>query len=179
MKLTYRYPVILFVLVLLFALPGISALFLFAHPQWLPAGNTNKGHLLQPSVFLHMPVQDKKWQLLFWAPDGCETQCLTQLDKLARVRLALGRRLYHVHVTLLRPAKSQLLSATTLQFLKERTISSIDLSFDESTQLLHMAANAALFIANPDGYLVLSYAADAEADDVFHDIKQLLTVKES
>lgn len=171
MKTTRRHYVILLLLIFLFAAPGLSALFLYLHPQWLSAPTTNKGALLNPPVLLNESSTSSKWQLILWSPGACDKSCLEQLDKLARVRLALGRRLYDVDLTLLQRADAAPVNASGTS---SPHVSIVRLSPGESERLSALHPQPELYIANPDHYLVLAYPVTAEADDLFHDIKLLL-----
>lgn len=174
MKIAYRHSIILVLLVVLFAAPGLSALFVYYHPQWLGTGTINKGTLLSPPIELTELGSDAKWHLIFWSPQVCEASCLEQLDKLARVRLALGRRLYNVNLSLLLGSNVEV--PTTIQGqLDGLQVKTNKLSSDASINALAHYQAPRLFISNPDNYLVLAYPQDVQPDDVFHDIKLLLS----
>ena len=97
------------------------------------------------------------------------------MDKLARVRLALGRRLYEVDLSLLQGADAGPTNAgSATNTLQEPGVSMVRLSNNESVRLSGLYKNPTLFIANPEHYLVLVYPVTAKADDLFHDIKLLL-----
>ncbi len=172
MKAMRRYSITLLLLVFLFATPGLSAYFLYFHPHWLSSATTNKGQFLKPPVLLDGLGASSKWRLVLWSPTACEKACLAQLDKLQRVRLALGRRLYDVDLNLLQPANASPLKM--VKMLQEPGIAVMTLSADESTRLLALYKQPELFIANQEHYLVLAYSLTAKPDDVFHDIKLLL-----
>lgn len=174
MKTTRRHLVILLLLVFLFAAPGLSAYFLYFHPQWLSSTTTNKGELLNPPVLLTELGKDSKWRLVLWSPQPCEHSCLVQLDKLVRTRLALGRRLYDVDLCLMLSAQVDLLPKALTVTLHEQGVSVIRLSSEESNRLLALHKNPELFISNPENFLVLAYPESAPPDDLFHDIKLLL-----
>ena len=174
MKTTRRHYVTLLLLVFLFATPGLSAYFLYFHPQWLSTTTTNKGEFLNPPVLLLALATDSKWRLVLWSPETCEKTCLEQWDKLARIRLALGRRLYDVDLSLVLGAEAGALPVTLSKALPAPGMSVITLPARESQQLTVLHPHAELFIANPDHYLVLAYPVTAEPDDLFHDIKLLL-----
>lgn len=184
MKTVSRKYLILVLLGLVFAAPGISAYFFYTHPQWLGEATTNKGLFLDPPVLLtslsHQtvvgPSTGPKWQLILWSPAACEKTCLEQLDKLARIRLALGRRLYDVVPNLLLGAKAPPLPESLKKVLQEQDIHVVQLSGDEKAPGLKDQLE--IFIANPDNFLVLAYQPTVQPGDVFHDIKQLLNTTE-
>lgn len=165
----HKYMVLL-LLALLFMAPGIVAYFFYQHPQWLQAASTNKGTLLNPPVrLLRDAIDATKWQLILWNPSSCEDRCVAELDKLARIRLALGRHLYEVQLRLLLDKQAPSLSLATKALLDEQ---GIQVSTGASKA---MPDRPQIFIANPEGYLVLSFQLGTKPNDVFHDIKQLLT----
>lgn len=174
MKTTRRHYITLLLLVFLFATPGLSAYFLYFHPQWLTAATTNKGQFLKPPVLLTELADDAKWRLVLWSPVACEKNCVKQWDTLARIRLALGRRLYDVDLSLLLGEAAGSLPAELANLKHTPGMSVVRLSASESQRLSALYPQPELFIANPEHYLVLAYPMSAEPDDVFHDIKLLL-----
>ena len=101
MKNNRRNYIVLLLMLALFIAPGLSAYLFYNHLTWLGAAKTNKGELLNPPILLTKLGMDAKWRLILWSPTGCAQECIQQLDKLARIRLALGRRLYQVDSLLL------------------------------------------------------------------------------
>jgi hypothetical protein len=175
MKRTRNY-IVLLVLCVIFLAPGVSAYLFFAHPQWLNHATTNRGILLKPPV--RLPVQGlaaAKWTLVLWRPQACDKICIQQLNKLARVRLALGRRLYALQLVLLLNDEVSAPLKDLTKTLKERDISISMLTHHELKIRNVLGDSPRIFIANPDHYLILSYATAIKPEDIYHDIKQLLT----
>ena len=171
-----RNYLILLLLFLLFAAPGIAAYLFYLNPQWLSASTTNKGRLLKPPVTLLRSKGGKpQWTLMLWAPQGCEQACLKQLDKLARIRLALGRRLYDVEELLL-ATKDQVFSANFRNSLQEQAIHLLQINPTNLKEAL--TTQSEIFIANPDGLLILAYSPEANPADIYHDLKHLLNTTE-
>jgi hypothetical protein len=176
MKHTARYYFILFTLVFLFIAPGLSAYFFYFHPQWLSSSTTNKGQFVNPPILISaLESTPKKWQFVLWSPDTCDALCMKQLDQLARVRVALGRRLYDVDLILLMKENQAQLSAEYAKILRDQGIFERRLSANESKVLLSRYNNPMFFIANQEQYLVLAYQTTSQSHDLFHDIKLLLT----
>ena len=119
-----------------------------------------------------------KWQLVLWSPTACEKSCLEQLDKLARIRLALGRRLYEVAPSLLLDAKAPPLAEPWVAALKEQDIQILKLPMRAREQMPVLKNRFEIFIVNPENYIVLAYRTSVNPADIFHDIKQLLTTTE-
>lgn len=165
----------LLLLVCLFIAPGLGAYVFYMHPQWLPHATTNKGELLTPPILLQDLSKSTKWRLILWSPTACDKKCMHQVDKLARVRLALGRRLYHVETWLLIGDDEKKLPVAYANTLIEQ-----DVLFKRLSDAKRLSAytDRKIFIANEDNYLVLAYSASTKPADIFHDMKQLLTTTE-
>src|SRR3989338_8575881 len=95
-KILSSKKVTLFLLFLIFLLPGVLAQYVYHHPEWIPSSTTNKGHLVREHIKIPLPGEEKKWRIAFWQERDCATQCPVVLDKLTRIRVALGRRYYQV-----------------------------------------------------------------------------------
>lgn len=174
MKLMSRRTVLFCFLALLFAAPGVLALFFFRHPEMMAGTPTNQGVLLRPPVSVPALLKTPaNWQLLLWNKGACETACKAALDRLARVRLALGRRARRVDVSLVTSAPASLTDAMLLKTLKDADIRVLGLD-DKALAGLPQNVPSAFFIADPEGYLVLSYAKDAPPGALYHDLKHLL-----
>ena len=172
MKMARREWFVLLILFLVFIAPGILAYCFYTNPQWLRAPSTNKGALLNP------PLQttwrgNNKWQLILWNPTACETTCAQQVDKLARIRLALGRRLYEVDQWLVLNENTAILPAINTMW-HEQGIRVVRLSQQNKAHLPLLANKPLVLIANPADYLILTYAVPANAEGIFHDIKRLM-----
>lgn len=168
-----RKNLILGILIVIFALPGISAWLLYNHPHWLTASTTNKGRLLDPPELMTNLGSQPKWRLILWQKGDCDKRCLAQLDRLARIRLALGRRLYEVDEVLLLPEQSHIQVAGADKVLQEQDIRVVHLPAEKQTIAI-LANKSSFFIASPDNYLVLNYPLQVKSDAVYHDIKKLL-----
>lgn len=174
MKRNKSNNLILLLLVFLFIAPGIAAYLYYQHPQWLGATPTNKGVLLTPPALFKPLSSQSKWCLVLWDPNPCDTACLAQLDQLARIRLALGRRLYKIELWLIRPNHTKPLSKSQSHFFEEQDIHVLQLSKDDRHHFPILKNKVQIFIENPSHYLILAYTPDARSEDIYHDIKKLL-----
>lgn len=172
MKKLSRNYLVLVILLILFAAPGLVAYLFYTHPYWLQAASINKGTLLNPPL---LTAGDglAKWRLVLWNPGDCDKPCMMQMEKLARVRLALGRHLYEVDQWLLVGEGSHIAPALAALWAKQG-IHVIMLSASDRIKLTVLPKESAVYIANPNNYLVLGYKTGAKPDDIFQDIKQLL-----
>ncbi len=174
MKIVNHKYFVLILIALVFAAPGISAYIFFEHPYWIKSNSNNKGRLLNPPVLLPLVQKSNlKWKFIIWSKNDCSTDCIRQLDKLARVRLALGRRLYDVNQELLLGSEARKLSIQQLKKFKDQDIKVVRLTKVQE-ELKVFNDNNAIFIANPSDYLVLAYQETTSPGDIFNDIKQLL-----
>lgn len=172
-----RYYVVL-LLIAMFAAPGIAAYILFQHPGWLGSAKINKGTLLNPPVVLAQLEGKAKWRVVFWAPEACDSLCLKQLDTLARMRLALGRKLYQVDQLLVLGDKAAPLSDTAKATLKEIDFHVTQLPAAAVLAQGALFSEAKVFLADPNNYLILSYSPSVNPDDVYKDLKLLLNTTE-
>lgn len=180
MKIVRRNYFVLLLLALLFITPGLAAYLFYKNPQWLGAATTNKGELLTPPVQLKMKGDGDgqvKWRFVLWNPGDCGMECLNQLNKLARIRLALGRRLYEVEQVLILENDTEL-PPSLINVLKEQDIRVQRISKSERDHSSILKNKARVFIATADDYLILVYSLNAAPGDLFHDIKQLLSTTE-
>lgn len=99
------------------------------------------------------------------------------LDQIARIRLALGRKLYQV-VQFLVLGSDVSLNKSTKALLKKEDFHWISLSDEHQQKLTNITSKAAIFLASPDNYLILSYNVDVNPDDVYRDLKLLINSAE-
>ena len=177
----------------MFLAPAPIAYVFYKHPYWLSAPCINKGELLVPSLQLLIErvgdvaqdsqvtqlsrSADLKWKLLLWVPDVCGKDCMLQLDRLARVRLALGRRLYDTKVLLLVDSYSFKLPQGLLNVLKQQDIGLARVAIGARALLPILQNGSRVFIANPNDYLILGYLPSVASNDIYNDLKQLLTMR--
>lgn len=172
-----KYYVVL-LLIIMFAAPGIAAYVFYQHPSWLGSTRVNKGTLLSPPVVLKGLEGEKKWRIVFWAPNACDSACKNQLETLAKVRLALGRKLYQVDQVLVLGDKAAALSAKEQSALKEIQFQVVQLSAAETSAHEGLLTEPKIFLADPNNYLILSYVSLVKPDDVYKDLKLLLNTTE-
>ena len=143
------------------------------HPKALDFDAHNTGKHAVTAKVLDVSA-GPKWRLVLWSPTACEQRCLDQLDKLARIRLALGRHLYEVEPQLLIADNAEPLSPGLVSALQEQDIHVLRFPIEAQKRVPVLKSRLEIFIANPDNYLVLAYLPTVKPGDIFHDIKQLL-----
>lgn len=192
-----KKPAMVFMLLaLIFAAPGIFAYFFYTHPHYLETAGVNRGQLLYPP--LHLSLVDKKtsaellphhglaakavalthrpsWSFMLWYPQACDGTCLAKLEQLARVRLAMGRHLYDVQLSLLLAEDTPEFPQSSLQLLQSHDIKILHVTNDVIQKHDLLQKRLAIFIANHDNDVVLAYPPTAKSKDIYHDMKRLLT----
>lgn len=175
MKILQSRFIVMFFLIIIFIAPSVLAYLYYRHPTWLSSPSTNRGELVTPPYQLQNISQSQRWRLLFWSPSTCDATCIQRLNALARIRLALGRRLYQVQACVLLPDKKTSFRLKDTKILQEDDICVLKLPEQAQADRSALGDNPMFFIVNPDGFFILKYPADMQADDLFHDIKHLLT----
>ena len=165
-----RTTVIINLLIVLFAAPGVIAYLVYLHPEWISA-RTNHGHLLQPPPKLDAFSRGEKWQLLYWSPQPCAQACLQRIDELAKLRLALGRRLYYVDLVLASQTPLIDVSQETQDLLHTVDGKIVQLSGEDAEKL---GVQPAIYLVNPERYVVLAYSSDQAAKDIFQDLQKMV-----
>lgn len=162
----------LLALAFVFMAPGILAIIFYMHPEWLHGLPTNKGQFITPprKVAFLSPGESSDWHILLWCKQGCNDSCLKQVDELARMRLALGRRLYQVDLWLLEPKEMPSCTSEVQAALQAQDVKIQPLTIDDGAAL-----NSPLFLADKKGYLVLEYTNDSAVKDIYTDLKRLLS----
>jgi hypothetical protein len=165
-KFLTRYYVV-FILIAVFSAPGLSAWYFFTHPDLLGKAATNRGQLLTPPVLLKPLEKSKKWHLIFFGGESCDNLCKQQLEKLAKIRLALGRKLYSVDLDLVLIDGAPAISKQFLEAIHDQ-------GFHVTTAVWPLKKVPVVLIANPDNYLILTFDLDVKPGDIFHDLSHLL-----
>jgi hypothetical protein len=183
MKQLMKRKKILLALLLVFLAPGALAILFYMNPSWLGGLPTNKGQLIRPAIQLDGLVNPKTadmWHLVVWCPAGCDTACLNTVDDMARVRLALGRRLYQVDVWMFQPETGAMCAKNIVGALTEAAVKTqvLSASEQEAVSILKTQTASKIFLADPSQYVVLEYAAKGEKQGVFQDLKRLMNTRE-
>lgn len=153
-----------------------------------PQGRTNYGRLMQPRPFvmaarlddgeaLAPPALADRWWLVTVAAAGlCEAQCTQRLLLMRQLRLAQGKEQDRVErlVVLrdsvsLRDVPEALLSGVRTAVLSAAAEPASPL-FDREDPTAH------LYVVDPFGNLMMSFASDGDPRRMVHDIEHLLQV---
>jgi len=182
----------LWIMVGVFAAPVIAAWFFYLNPDYLPAGRTNLGELIEPlaplpeDVALTTPAGDLfdrrvlegKWTLTYLAGAVCGEDCMRRLADMRQIRLALGESSLSVDRLAIVTDPSGVQMASGI----ERDFEGMQVALTDAAggmRLLDLLGEGAagldrLYILDPMGNLMMRYAPDAPAKDTLKDMGRLL-----
>jgi hypothetical protein len=190
---------LLIVLVLLFFAPlGLAFYLYYGHVGWRPGGRVNHGDLIDPArplpaVALPLAAGGStaasastdpdflrhRWTLLYWGPGSCPARCRTNLYNTRQVRTALDRDRDRVQRVFIAEG-----DCCDMEYLRTQHPDLITVrATPEASPLLALlpgvdgssAANAdRIYLIDPLGNLMMSYAPDAKPKGMLEDLKRLL-----
>ena len=177
---------------LIFFLPLLAAWILnIEAPGWLPFGTVNHGQLIEPARLLSSArlrnlegrpldpgLLTGRWTLLHVQSGACTSSCEHALTSTRQVRRALGEDLPRVQ-RLLVQAKA---SAADLSPLQE-THPDLQMAVARGGWLEELPScdasssnPGAIFLVDPQGYLILRYPQEVEMGDLHADLERLLKI---
>ena len=148
-------------------------------------GAANQGALLDPPLALEelSPVAaageafqarsgPPLWRILLPVPDGCDAQCRDLLQYTRQIHTAMGKYSNRIERVLLSsaPVDEQLSADYPGLKLLYTSASSMEALVAAGSG----EASADYFVVDPAGWIILSYAADADGKDIMADLKFLL-----
>jgi hypothetical protein len=176
-------------MVLVFAAPVLAAWFFYFNPEYLPAGRSNKGELLEAPV----PLQEvagpqrmdgsafdlgqlrDRWTLVSLNATPCDEDCRQRAIGLRQIRLALGETRFSVERLLLLAGPTDTadlaaeLEGMHIAMLDAAGLARLQNALGEGGQALNRT-----YILDPMGNLMMRYAADAPPKDTLKDMERLL-----
>jgi hypothetical protein len=185
-------------LALLFFAPlGLAFYLYYGHGTWHPGGRVNAGELIEPARPLPavaLPLLGSgttdpnflkgKWTFLYVASGPCAADCRTRLYDTRQVRLALDRDMGRVQRVLIADG-----DCCDARFLHEQHPDLVTIrsgaaaapllallpGIDGATANSSDAASAPrVYLIDPLGNLMMSYAANIKAKGMLEDMKRLL-----
>jgi len=182
-------------LALLFFAPlGLAFYLYYGHGTWHPGGRVNAGELIQPArplPALALPLLASgstepnflrgKWTFLYVTTGPCSEGCRTRLYDTRQVRLALDRDMNRVQRVFIADA-----GCCDAQFLHDQHPDLIAIRADAAdAPLLALlpgldpapgttVTSPRVYLIDPLGNLMMSYAADAKSKGMLEDMKRLL-----
>lgn len=175
-----------------FFLPIFASMWLnFERPGWLPFGTVNHGYLLQPPYQLDDADLEPfsfadGWTFLHLAPEGCDDSCIRALHSSRQGRIALGKDADRLQRLLLigpRAAISNFYEEHPNLHEGKVSAAWIEALSRNSTPADPKSATSnptdptgALFVVDPQGYVVLRYDVSSDPAGWFKDLRRLLNI---
>jgi hypothetical protein len=181
----------LWILIAMFALPMVAALFFYYNPQYLPAGRSNRGELIHPprpvaSLEFRTPDQASfrleelgaNWTMVAVADGACGQPCRDQLHDFQQIRLALAENRYRVgRLLILTEPTPGGADGVATDYPDTRVVTA------EGAQLAALQQNFGdgtpdsirdiRFLVDPMGNVMMRYAPQAPANDLLQDLEKL------
>ena len=179
---------------------GVSFYLYYGHGTWHPGGRVNAGNLIvppRPLPSLALPLQSSgetdssflthKWTLLYVQQGVCAERCRTSLYQMRQVRLALDRDMDRVQRVFIADG-----DCCDFQSLREQHPDLIAVRMSPAAApLLALLprrgadnesggdANAQrIYLIDPLGNLMMSYAPDVKPKGMLEDMKRLLRLSQ-
>jgi hypothetical protein len=173
----------------LFFAPVAVAFLLYYGDVWRPQGSTNKGDLVQPprplpemSLTLADGTQSSprvlrgKWTWVYIGDGQCDARCRTALADIRQARLLLAEKMDRVQRVFLASG-----ACCDNEYLQAEHPGLIVARFDNAELSALFAIDATppeaagrIYVVDPLGNLMMSYAPDAPSMGLLEDIKKLL-----
>jgi hypothetical protein len=173
----------------LFFAPVAVAFLLYYGDVWRPEGSTNKGDLVQPprplpEVALTLAdgtqssprVLRGKWTWVYIGDGQCDARCRTALADIRQARLLLAEKMDRVQRVFLASG-----ACCDNEYLQAEHPGLIVARFDNPELSALFAIDATppeaagrIYVVDPLGNLMMSYAPDAPSMGLLEDIKKLL-----
>jgi cytochrome oxidase Cu insertion factor (SCO1/SenC/PrrC family) len=181
----------------LFFAPLAVSFYLYYAGDWRPGQRVNHGELIEPArplpeaalplarvSDLHAGHTDaaflrKKWTLLYWGPGSCPARCRTDLYNTRQVRLALNRDMDRVQRVFVAAGPCCAWGYLDREHPDLITVQATEEAAPLKSLLpsyggIDPAAADRIYLIDPLGNLMMSYAPDAKPKGMLEDLKRLL-----
>lgn len=180
-------------LIAIFFSPLAIAFFLYYGAGWRPAGSTNKGDLISPPRPVHaeqllspqdQPIEEQifkdKWTLVYIGNGQCDTRCRDALTLMRQTRLALNDDVTRVRRVFLATE-----ACCDMEYLDTEHEGLVTARADDDADRELLATfprydevpverAGRIYIVDPLGNLMMSYAPDAPQKALLEDLRKLL-----
>jgi cytochrome oxidase Cu insertion factor (SCO1/SenC/PrrC family) len=163
----------------------VAFLLYYGVESWRPAGRTNHGELIDPprplsvsqltsasGAVLGDQFLQGKWSLVYIGDGRCDTRCREALTLMRQTRLALNddlTRVQRVFLTTGSCCEGAYLTAEHAGLIVAQPIASGSL-----IEQFPDAHSGRIYVVDPLGNLMMSYAPDAPQKGLLEDLKKLL-----
>lgn len=176
----------IWILIALFFAPLVVA-FLLYYGAWKPSGRTNHGDLIDPprplsaaalssidGAALDADLFRGKWSLVFIGAGNCDARCREALTLMRQTRLALNDDMLRVQRMFL--AKDPCCDQAYLSATHEGLIVANGADAAGAALSAHFpdANGGRIYLVDPLGNLMMSYAPEAPPKGLLEDLKKLL-----
>jgi len=164
----------IWLLVVVFTLPMFVAYKLAQDSHWLGSGNTtNYGQWVKNNISWNINIPNKRpWQLIYWTSQSCKEDCVQTLNQLAKIRLAMGRKLYQLNIWLMVPSQIQLTDEET----KNLRTQDIQLAYanPDTQKQWDVFKDKPIVLFTPENRALLMYKKHFDAKKMYHDLQLLI-----
>lgn len=170
---------ILFLMIFIVASPFVFAWSLVQKTNKVRLRTHHHGELISPLINLsqlqitdhhHQPklaqqLLAHKWSILYLPPPHCEQSCLDQLHELQQLQRALGKDAHRLQRFVILPPGTP-----------DPQYADMSFSFSAHDFAALFANQEKLFIVDPQGNLMMSYAPHTPGRAILSDLKRLLRI---
>ncbi len=184
------FPLLL--LVLLFGLPPLAGWIYILNPQWLPDRQKNHGTLISPPRPLQslQLVDDRnhpfdwsrlsgQWILIARNSGACGSGCRQRMHDLQQIRRAVGAERIRVQPLLIQESETTAPLADDLDRPVEgarvlQLAAGQQPQFDQLFSLADTDQHNAIYLADPNGMLMMGYRGNSPKKNILKDLETLL-----
>jgi cytochrome oxidase Cu insertion factor (SCO1/SenC/PrrC family) len=179
-------------MIVVFAAPFVATWFYYFFPEYLPEARSNRGDIINPAIELPQGLVlrtlegahfdpnalEGAWTLVYLADGICSEACVQRLVELRQIRLALAENRNLVERLLLVADPHTPLDQGLMEGAFEG-MRAAEMDRGAAASLLAALGSGTealdrVYILDPQGRLMMRYAADAPAKDILKDMERLL-----
>jgi hypothetical protein len=166
--------VTLFWLLVVFILPIFGAYLFKTHPEFLGANQTtNYGTWVKTKISWPNYPKQRAWKLVYWQPRVCDKSCFDILNQLAKIRLAMGRKLYDLDIWLY-TSSDYPLTSNQIGALQQQDMR---LAYAKMPQLKNWDEHFSkmpIVLISPENQALMMYSKDFIAKKMYNDLQRLM-----
>lgn len=176
---------LLIILILLFVTPIYLAIWAYRHGFTLNRGTINHGALILPPISankLGIP-NTHKWSLILLAPYHCDNFCQKKLYDMLQIQKACGKNKLRIQRIIITYNTSHNTQASTKLLYPGLHIipipkNNLEQAIQSHRSILFAKRPYTIFIADPNGNIMMAYQPNSNPNDIFKDLKHLLRLSQ-